>query len=354
MGSDVETIAAATNAEFEALPEFLPNAGLDAGSAPTPAEPLAEVDKFLEEGFSSAEPVVETETEPDAAEPAAEPNTTTPGFPAALVQRARESGFDEHDLASFTGASELERALNVLDRNLGRAALAAARNTPAAPASPAAGRTNGAAARNAAPPPSSAAPFGAERFRIPLTEEARETLDETLVQSLDAMNAHYAERIERAEAAIVQMVQQFVPVAQKLHLSEFDRLVSEAPDEYRDLLGSAMSEDLDAASAEFKNRVKVAQDMELLHAAAGRRPGRPPSARTLFQRALSNVFGDVTQGAAKKKADQQAADKLREQSRRVLARPTQRTGNASSGLSPDERARRTVHDKLVEFGVKRA
>lgn len=176
-------------------------------------------------------------------------------------------------------------------------------------------------------------------------------LDPELVQTVDALNAHYGDLAVQQYNEITALKQAMGFLVQKANedaaasvVQEFESFVSGLGSNYEGLFGKGHGRDLDPRGKEYGNRVKLLQKADTFAAGYRARNQRVPDPRTLYQEALHAVFGNEIKQTARR----ELAEKVQRRQGQALSRPTHRHNGA---IDPTQAAIAAVAEEMRKQGT---
>ncbi|OHB56128.1 MAG: hypothetical protein A2Y07_01255 [Planctomycetes bacterium GWF2_50_10] len=236
-------------------------------------------------------------------------------FTDELFSRGEKAGLTRDELQEFGSPQAAEKALTLLEK----------RGAPA----PAAGKTQQADGGDATKP-------AFEKFKITLDPEV---FDPEILETVNGMNEHYAKQFELVMGQLTDARQSLSKQQALQFEAQFDSWIGQLGDGYKDVLGEGNGADMDKAGDQFKNRVKVLDEMEAIAAGYSRLGKEVPAYNELFNKALGAVFKDKQKEIVRK----ELSSKLGK--RQIIARPSQRRGG---NVDPEAAARSYVKQFLEE------
>jgi len=257
------------------------------------------------------------------------------GFDEALVTQAREMGFVDSEIRDFGSDAALQRTLGLLRGRAESASDTAGDDT--------AGDLLGGAGQGEKEGPG---PEGELEdfvpFEVGLSEE---TYDPELVKVVKGLSDHNGSQIQR-------LTQQVGALANELRMRDavsfehwFDSELETLPDDFKSIVGEGPGVELGKDSQEYKNRIKVVDQMNTID--RGREASGLPELpqREVFRQAIRAVFGDKQVEFAKSEVRRQA----RRRKGQIVSRPTARHGKNIT--SARDRAIDYAERRSAELGI---
>lgn len=267
------------------------------------------------------------EGETDAGEADASPEGE---FPADMLTRATDAGFTEEQAKGFGSPEALEGILDVFDRSL---AAQGRKADDTAVRGDAAGTKAGDAAGKTQP---------GEQLKVELDADV---VEPSIAQAFTQVSEYVNSRLSDLAEAVDQLLDHAEKDIQSRDDERFDGFVGQLGDDFADLFGKGATSNLRDTSVHHRNRMEVRDQMRAMAAGYEHIGRTPPNQQELFQRALRGVFGDKIKSQARR----EISDKLKAGTRTPLNRPT--GSKAGSGLSPEQRAIRSVGALMAEKGM---
>ena len=299
-------------------------------------------------------------------------------FTHPVLLEAKSYGFSEEEAREFGTVDALQKAMEIIDRNLKKlgaepkpdAANDAASKTPAAGSQT--GQTlpeNGRSAESGktqAEPPSAAKLGDAERAFPKLTvkdfdpdgyfdEKTHERLGKIvdhydgIVHDLHAKTRAAIEANEAISAKFESLVEHYREQNRTRFSEEMNSFFDGLGEKYDGIFGSGDIEDMDPESSEYKNRQGLIAEMNEL--AKGLRASKQPlSKKRLRERAL-RLFKPAVE-KREKQIRQEAIKKERQRDSQRIAPPTGRTGRQGRDRSAEDRAGDFLDEKYREHGFR--
>lgn len=263
------------------------------------------------------------------------PPPPPPPISDALKSRAKEAGYSDDDLKEFTSPKALERALDLMDRQLARSA---------------------AVPRNPAPatPPASAKPGeqpgtqAAEEFKVDLIDE-NEWAPE-LAKPFNKLATDYSQqrdKIAKLEATVQQLLAAESGRAAASTRQQIDSMFSSLGDEYAEVFGVGEGSKLGQNSPQFNARLDVLREMDALSAGYQLTGRTPPPPDELFRRAVRMLHGERVSQEATERAKRDVIDRLRNDQGQFVSRPTSRRETPRPGESA---AAAAIRERMAQNG----
>ena len=162
--------------------------------------------------------------------------------------------------------------------------------------------------------------------------------------ALEQITKAYEERIKALESQLGQYNEYVGNQAEKAYKSEFDGFVGNLGSDYESLFGTGSTENLRNGSTELSNRVQVLEEMNTLAAGYEATGREVPDEQSLFNKALSSVFGDELMSIKQASRESQIAERRS----KFVGRPSQRHGKQKS---PEAAAIASVRQYMEEAGI---
>ena len=162
--------------------------------------------------------------------------------------------------------------------------------------------------------------------------------------ALEQITKAYEERIKALESQLGQYNEYVDNQAEKAYKSEFDGFVGNLGPDYESLFGTGSTENLRNGSTELSNRVQVLEEMNTLAAGYEATGREVPDEQSLFNKALSSVFGDELMSIKQASRESQIAERRS----KFVGRPSQRHGKQKS---PEAAAIASVRQYMEEAGI---
>lgn len=249
------------------------------------------------------------------------PASETPAFPAELLERAAEVNITEAEARAFKDPAELERTLNLLDRQAARLY----RRQAAAESAPA---------------------------KAPAPEPEEPTLDEGFDEKLRARDKFLAERLQKLEQREAEREQELQFLRQQRAQQRNDELDAAFADlaDTVPAVGKQKFGELTPQAAEFKARAAVIDLANDIAAGLARRNQPLPPERELLKRAAVALHADEVAKRAASGANRALGERLRDHANgRFTSRPTHRAG--APLVSADSVARQNLRNRLADKGI---
>jgi hypothetical protein len=210
---------------------------------------------------------------------------------AELVQRAIRLGFDQDELSGFKSDATLSRVLDAMESR-------ASGNQSAQDGNTDSGKQDD------------------DTFNLELGDDYTDDFKD----KMQKMNEFYASKLKSVRDELSTARQELNRIQGMEYVREFDASIKSLGDDWQDVFGKGSGQKLDPKGSQYKNRVKLDEEMSII--ALGRKQmGKPPLNKAeLFQRALQSAFSDKIKSM--ETAKMQKA--LKDRSRRSASRPTHR------------------------------
>jgi hypothetical protein len=210
---------------------------------------------------------------------------------AELVQRAIRLGFDQDELSGFKSDATLSRVLDAMESR-------ASGNQSTQDGNTDAGKQDD------------------DTFKLELGDDYTDDFKD----KMQKMNEFYASKLKSVRDELSTARQELNRIQGMEYVREFDASIKSLGDDWQDVFGKGSGQKLDPKGSQYKNRVKLDEEMSII--ALGRKQmGKPPLNKAeLFQRALQSAFSDKIKSI--ETAKMQKA--LKDRSRRSASRPTNR------------------------------
>jgi len=260
-----------------------------------------------------------------------EPEPAGPAWDEALLQRAHEAGLTDEEAQSYGSPAILERTLDLLDRTLSSQIKTARQKQQQQPAT-------------------DKPPEKKERKK-PTFAMIKETYGDDVAAAWEAawdeMDKGYQEELESVRSTVKALQDEQQLRRQEEFTLMVDKYFDSLGDEYKDIFGKGPLRDLKPESPQYKARVGVVEEADVL-AFAYRTAGRTlPNEPELLDRARRMLHAEK----AEAKARREVSEKLRDRQGQFVARPTARAGGAADDLPKgEERARQKVAEFLEKRG----
>ncbi len=240
-------------------------------------------DQNTDDGESKVQSESVAEPEPTTADLSAQ---AEPNYVTDLLREATDKGFTESDLKSFGNEETARSVLTAFDR---RMAAFGDTSGPVAPYTP--------QPQPQIQPQLEPAAQGLQPFEIKLDSEV---VDESVLNTLNGMNKHYADQATLMQQSMGGLIQQMQQQAFQMEVRDFDAYIGSLGDEFDELFGKGLTMDLDQNSANFKNRDMAFSNAMRTKAGYLQQGVRVSSSGDMFRRGVYSEFGDKIQTLARR------------------------------------------------------
>lgn len=162
--------------------------------------------------------------------------------------------------------------------------------------------------------------------------------------ALEQITKAYEERIEALESQLGQYNEYVDGQAEKAFRSEFDGYIGDLGSDYESLFGTGSTDNLRDGSTELSNRVVLIEEMNALAAGYKATNREVPDEQTLFNKAMSSVFGEELMSIKQTSRESQIAERRS----KFVGRPSQRHGKQKS---PEAAAIASVRQYMEDAGI---
>jgi len=183
----------------------------------------------------------------------------------------------------------------------------------------------------------------ADGFEITLS---RDEYEGSLIDQLEAMNAHYRGRDEARDAAFNKILSSFEKRESREAEADFDGIVATLTKDWKSVLGDGPSTTL-KPGPQLDARRAVQEQMKTVAAGYEARGMEVPSDRELFDQAVKTALADDATKIERSKV----RDELSRRQRRSTARPTDREARPAGQQPGTSKATATVARFMEERGM---
>tara|TARA_R100000808_G_C2154841_1_gene166261 strand:- start:5316 stop:6215 length:900 start_codon:yes stop_codon:yes gene_type:complete len=261
-----------------------------------------------------------TEIPPTTVQPHDVPDTpeddtedSSEGVPDEVIERARNAGLSNEDLAAMGSPEQMEFVLNLLENKVEQ-------------------RLEEVTA-------------AVENGEAPDDEQASD--DVSWIDNLDpdeAVDSDSARAVKAMKAKMDEMTRALESMTAQTQTVKHDSLFSALSKEWNDLFGGAKTSD--QTVEQMSNRDAVVEEMETLRNGYRSRKRKMPDDSELFERALNSAFGDQVKDFAR----QDLNEKLQKRESQFISRASN-TGSQGDLLNGRERAYQNVAQKMKDLGI---
>lgn len=173
-----------------------------------------------------------------------------------------------------------------------------------------------------------------------------EVYDENIIGAFNKMKDYYDSKVAGLEQTVKSLSDSVRGRETSDAAAKVERMFSDLAKDsaLKGVFGEGDARTLDKSSPEWKNRLRLLNEMDALAAGYHARQRAVPSEEELMRRALRSEFGQELESTA----TQKVRDQLRSREGQFVARPTQRD---NGNISPTQQAVAAVAAKLREFGL---
>jgi len=161
-------------------------------------------------------------------------------------------------------------------------------------------------------------------FKVNLSPDVYE---QELIDTVEGLNKFYQDKLSGLESKLEQITQKEIQRETDYLYDTFDSIIDGLEDSYKDVLGKGSRHDIDKGSEQFKNRVKILENVNALDAGLKSMNKPVPNFESLVQKAINMEYSNL----AKKNVRQDIAKQLDKQKNRFTIPPTNVNPKAVSG-----------------------
>jgi hypothetical protein len=157
-------------------------------------------------------------------------------------------------------------------------------------------------------------------------------------------------KIADLETKLATVLQHFGQQHAASEQTEFETSIAALPAGYKEVLGEGTAAEMDRAGEQFKNRVKLYQQVQALKRGMQATGQALPAPKVLFERAVRSLYGVQEQKITRREV---AKSLQHDASGRFISRPSgRRRMSDDPGLDPVAKATAAVKEKMSTFGTE--
>lgn len=158
------------------------------------------------------------------------------------------------------------------------------------------------------------------------------------------MHEHYEKQMTASRETIDALHSDADVVRASQRMEAFDAHLDGLGDEFKDLVGKGRTENMSTGTAQYRSRVRIADEVKLLEAGYAALGKPVPTIQSLTGRAVNTVFADKVATIQRRAIH----SKVKKRSSQVISKPTQRESNE---LSPDARLESVTKKLWADRGL---